>query len=161
MSYSRIMCLVRGDDTDSEVIENAVGLLSSSHRSLRLVHVIVVDYRYALDAADPAVYARAEGILLEAERASGLRGEVRGAILQARSIGAVLVREALDFGAEAIVMSAKIMSKIDSRTLDVDSEYLVAYAPCAVILVREAERDFEPTHEHPNTHVEAGAMHRS
>lgn len=155
MSYSRIMCLVRGDDTDSEVVETAVGLSSGNNGSIRLVHVIVVDYRYSLDATDPENYARAERILQDAERVSGLRGEVRGAILQARSIGPVLVREALDFGAEAIVLSAKVISKIDSRDLDSDSEYLIAYAPCAVVLIRKAEQDFEMTNDHPNMQVEA------
>ncbi len=155
MSYSRIVCLVRGDDTDLEVVETAVRLSPRNNRNIRFVHVIVVGHRYSLDATDPESYARAERVLQDAERASGLRGEVQGAILQSRSIGPVLVREALDFGAEAIVLSAKVISRIDSRDLDSDSEYLIVHAPCAVILVREAEQDFEMTNDHPNMQVEA------
>lgn len=158
MSYSRIMCLVRGDETDPAVVNTAVDLLSGNNRNLRFVHVIVVGHRYALDSANPSRYARAETILRDAEHMSGLRSDVRGAILQSRAIGPVLVREALDFGAEAIVVAAKITNKINSRHLDADSEHLIAYAPCAVVLVREAEEDFEPADDHPSTHFEASAV---
>ena len=158
MSYSRIICLVRGDDTDSDVVETAVDLSSGNSRSVRFVHVIVVDYRHPLDLTDSARYAQAERILRDAENISGLRNEARGAILQARSIGPILVREALDFGAEAIVLSAKIISMIDSKNLDPDSEYLMTSAPCAVVLVRQAQTDFEAMQDHPDMHVEAGVV---
>ncbi len=161
MSYSRIICLVKGDETDASVVNAAVEMLSNGNRSLRFVHVIVVGHRFALDASNSAGYGNAERILRDAEHIAGLRSDVRGAILQARSVGPVLVREALDFGAEAIVMAAKITSTINSKHLDSDSEYLIANAPCAVILVRQAEEDYEPTDDHPNTHIQTDALLRN
>ena len=154
MRYSRVMCLVRGDASDVSVVETAVSLSSGNNRSIRFVHVIVVDRRYALDTPSPSEYSRAESILLDAEHASGLRSEARGSILQARSIGPVLVREALDFEAEAIVLSAKIFNTLSSKKIDQDSEYLLVNAPCAVVLVREGGQSFELTNDHPDRGLE-------
>lgn len=159
MRYSRVMCLVRGDASDASVVETAVSLSSGNNRSIRFVHVIVVGRRYALDTPSRSEYSKAERILLDAEHASGLRSEVRGSILQARSIGPVLVREALDFEAEVIVLSARISNTLSVKRVDDDSEYLLVNAPCAVVLVREAVQSFELNHDHPETYVE-GALAR-
>ena len=153
MSYSRVMCLVRGDASDASVVETAVSLSSGNNRSVRFVHVIVVDRRYALDTPSPSEYSRAERILLDAEHSSGLRSEAKGSILQARSIGPVLVREALDFEAEVIVLSARIFNTLSAQKVDQDSEYLLVNAPCAVVLVREAVQSFELGDDHPETRV--------
>ncbi len=142
MSYARVMCLVRGDDSDPEVIATAVALSNGSHRSIRFVYVIVVDRRFELASPNLAKYAEGERILLNAEQSSGLRNETLGSILQARSIGQVLVREAMDFDAEVVVLSAKIISTMNSKRIDSDSEYLIANAPCTVILVRDAIEEF-------------------
>lgn len=143
MSYSRIICLVRGDDSDKRSIDTAVSLLSGNNRSLQLVYVIVVDRRFALDAPDSAQFRKGESVLRDAEFATELRSGVRGSILQSRSIGPVLIREALDNDVEAIVASAKIVSTLNTKAIDSDAQYLMANAPCAVVLVREAEIGFE------------------
>ena len=153
MKYSRVMCLVRGDDSDEEAIDTAVSLLSGNHRSLQFVHVIVVDRRFALDAPDPARYREGERVLRDAESATGLRGGVRGSILQSRSIGPVLVREALDYGAEVIVAIAKVLATLNAKTIDSDAEYLMANAPCAVVLVREAAEGFEAASGQPDQQI--------
>lgn len=153
MKCSRVMCLVRGDDSDREAIDMAVSLLSGNNRSLQLVYIVVVDRRFALDAPDPAQYREGERALLDAEFATGLRGGVRGSILQSRSIGPVLVREALDHAAEVIVASVKILSTLNTRAIDADAEYLMTNAPCAVVLVREPARGFEAASEQPDQNI--------
>ena len=147
MNYSRVMCLVRGDDSDKAAIDMAVSLLSGNNRNLQLVYVVVVDRRFALDAPDPAQYRTGEQVLLDAEFATGLRGGVQGSILQSRSIGPVLVREALDHAAEVIVASVKIPSTLNARTIDSDAEYIITNAPCTVVLVREPSAGFEAASE--------------
>ena len=143
MKYSRVMCLVRGDDSDEEVVDTAVSLLTGNNRNIRFVYVIVVDRRRALDDAELEEHRNGERILRAAEQASGIRGEMRGIILQARSIAPVLIREAMDYGAEAIVAGAKILTSIGKKTIDEDSEYLLANAPCAVVLHRINVPGFE------------------
>lgn len=153
MKYSRVMCLVRGDDSDKEAIDTAVSLLSSNNRSLQLVYVIVVDRRFPLDAPNPSQYRKGESVLRDAEFATGLRGGVRGSILQSRSIGPVLVREALDYGAEVIVASVKVLVTLNERKIDLDAEYLMTNAPCAVVLVRESARGFEAVLSQPDQNI--------
>lgn len=153
MKYSRVMCLVRGDDSDKEAIDTAVSLLTGNNRSLQFVYIIVVDRRFALDSPNPTRYREGESTLRDAEFASGLRGGVRGSILQSRSIGPVLVREALDHAAEVIVASVKIVSTLNARKIDSDAEYLMTNAPCAVVLVREPTRGFEAASEQPDQKI--------
>ena len=153
MKYSRVICLVRGDESDSEAIDAAVSLLSGNNRSLQFVYVIVVDRRFPLDAPNPALFREGERVLRDAEFATGLRGGVRGSILQSRSIGPVLVREALDYGAEVIVASVKILATLNARMIDSDAEYLMANAPCAVVLVRESTVGFEAASEKPDQKI--------
>ncbi len=145
MKYSRIMCLVRGDETDADTVETAVGLLAGNNQGIRFVYVIVVDRRFALDEPTPAAYSDAERALREAEQMSRQRVTARGAILQSRAIGPVLVREALDYGSEVIVAAAKITSTMNGKSIDDDSDYLISNAPCAVVLVRDAVPGFEAT----------------
>ena len=143
MKYSRVMCLVRGDHSDADTIDTAIGLIAGNNRGIRFTHVIVVERRFALDGPNPSAYAEAERVLREAEQMAGQRLLARGSILQARSIAPVLVREALDHGADAIVAAAKIVTTINGKTMDRDSEYLMANAPCAVVLVRDSMPGFE------------------
>ena len=153
MKYSRVMCLLRGDDSDKEAIDTAVSLLSGNHRSLKFVYVIVVDRRFALDSPNPARYQEAERVLQEAELASGMRSGVQGSILQSRSIGPVLIREALDHVAQIVVAPVKILSTLNTKAIDPDAEYLMANAPCAVVLVRQPARGFEAASEQPHQKI--------
>ena len=148
MKYSRVMCLVRGDETDPDTIETAVSLMGGNRRNIRFVYVIVVNRRFSLDAPDSVAYREAERVLREAEQMSGQRVSARGSILQSRSIGPVLVREALDNGSDVIVAAAKMVSTISGKSIDADSDYLMANAPCAVVLVRDAAPSIESVPEH-------------
>ncbi len=144
MKFSRVICLIRGDDTDTEVIDTAISLLGGNNRSIRFVYVIVVDRHLALDDPDIEEYSHAEQVLMTAEQTARGRGEARGVILQARSIAPVLIREALDYGADGIVASTRVLTSIGKKTVDSDSEHLLINAPCAVLLQREAMPGFEP-----------------
>jgi nucleotide-binding universal stress UspA family protein len=136
------MCLVRGDETDEDTIETAVSLMAGNNRYIRFVYVIVVERRFALDAPNSAKYREAERVLQEAEQMSGQRVSTRGSILKSRAIGPVLVREALDNGSDVIVASAKVIVTVSGKSMDDTSDYLIANAPCAVVLVRGAVSDY-------------------
>ena len=147
MRYSKVMCLVRGDETDTEVVETAVSHLAGNNRSVRFVYVILVDRRRAIDDPDVDEFQYAEQALRDAERFSGLRGDARGVILQARSIAPVLIREALDYGADAIVAGVKIASSMGQAEIDPDADHLLTNAPCAVVLVRPSATGFSGASE--------------
>ena len=159
MKYSRIMCLIRGDETDADVIDTAVSQLVGNNRSIRFVYVIVVDRRQAIDDPDPESHQRAERVLRNAEQASGIRGDARGVILQSRSIAPVLVREALDYGAEAIVAGAQILSSFGEKMIDPDAEYLLTNAPCAVVLHRTHIAGYESEDDRVSSRAPYGVAH--
>lgn len=159
MTYSRVMCLVRGDETDEGVISIAVSQLTGNNRSIRFVYVIVVDRRQAIDDPDPQVHQRAERVLRNAEQAAGIRGESRGVILQSRSIAPVLIREALDYGAEAIVAGVKVLTSFGTKLIDPDSEYLLANAPCAVVLHRTSVLGFDTESDRSDSRAPHGVAH--
>ena len=159
MTYSRVMCLVRGDEADEEVIRTAVSQLTGNQRSIRFVYVIVVDRRQAIDDPDPQVHRNAERVLRNAEQAAGVRGESRGVILQSRSIAPVLIREALDYGAEAIVAGVRVLTSFGSKMIDPDSEYLLANAPCAVVLHRTSVLGFDTEDDRSNSRAPHGVAH--
>ncbi len=140
MRLSRVICLLRGDDSDVDAVNTASSLLSGNNRSIHFVHVIEVARRYALDTAVQQEILHAENVLNNAHnQVSEQRGlSVHSAILQSRSIAPVLIREALDFGAQAIVAACVTSAVFAEREIDEDSQYLMAYAPCAVVLVRKS-----------------------
>ena len=159
MTYSRVMCLVRGDETDEDVVRTAVSQLTGNQRSIRFVYVIVVDRRQAIDDPDQRVHRDAERVLRNAEQMAGIRGESRGVILQSRSIAPVLIREALDYGAEAIVAGVSVLTSFGSKMIDPDSEYLLANAPCAVVLHRTSVPGFDTEDDRANSRAPHGVAH--
>ncbi len=159
MTYSRVMCLVRGDETDEGVIGTAVSQLTGNNRSIRFVYVIVVDRRQAMDDPDPQVQRHAERVLQNAEQAAGIRGETRGIILQSRSIAPVLIREALDYGAEAIVAGVRVLTSFGTKLIDPDSEYLLTNAPCAVVLHRTSVLGFDTEADRADSRAPRGVAH--
>ncbi len=146
MKFERVLGLVRGEDADAAVIDTAVSMLDGGTRGLHLVNVIVVDRIFPLDVADRARYEQAERSLRNAEQSAGIRTSSRGTILQSRSMGAVLVREAAEKEVEAIVATAHITQQNGVDRLDEDSDYLLTHAPCAVILLRMPVEGFDLSH---------------
>lgn len=159
MTYSRVICLVRGDQADVEVISTAVSQLSGNNRNIRFVYVIVVDRRQAIDDPDPQVHRHAEQVLRNAEQSAGIRGETRGVILQSRSIAPVLIREALDYGAEVIVAGVRVLTTLGAKMIDPDSEQLLANAPCAVVLHRTSVDGFDTENGRENSRASNATAH--
>ncbi len=144
MRTGRVLCVVKGDDTDSVALDTAVDLLAGGQRRLYITYVILVDRQLPLDANMPEEIARAEEVLSEAESYSGLgRDEVQGEILQGRSLGPAIVNESFEKNVGAVVTSVKMKSVLGARTLDRDADYLIANTPCALVLVREPLDGFD------------------
>lgn len=144
MRAQRILCVVKGDETDAVAVDTAVDLLEGSQRRLFIAYVILVDRRMALDANLPAEVAKAERILRAAETMSGLsRDEVQGEILQGRSLGPSIVSESFERNVSAVVASFRMRSEFGKPELDADAEYLIKHTPCALVLVREPLEGFE------------------
>ena len=59
-------------------------------------------------------------------------------LLQARDVGPAVVQEAVERGAELIVMQMPYKKRFGSFTLGDTIPYIIKNAPCRVILCREA-----------------------
>jgi nucleotide-binding universal stress UspA family protein len=141
---------LNGGPTDEMVIHLGCQLAKQGNGELVAVHVIEVDWRHELseelateNEAASALLDMAEGI---AER---YKVKLTGDLLQAREVAAALVDEAIELGADAIIIGLPYRQRFGGDFALGDAiPYVFQNAPCQVIVVREpvsrtAER--EPT----------------
>lgn len=140
VQIKRAVLGLNGGPTDPLVVRLGCRLVHEQHADLIAVHVVEVDWSHDLsqdissnnDAA-AAVLDRAEAI---AEKA-GVR--LQTALLQARDVGAALVDEASELGADLIVLGLPFRKKFGGdfaigRTVP----YVLQNAPFGVVVIREA-----------------------
>ena len=112
---------------------------SEKHSIVHAVYVVVVDRRMPLDVDLPDQAERGELCLAEAERlARRYKLDAQGEILQARDAGHAIVDEALELGADAIVIGVPRSGREGmALNLGKTSEYILRHAPCEVVVVRD------------------------
>ncbi len=122
-------------------LETAFRLAKSEKNSrVHAIYVVVVDRRMPLDVDLPKESERGEHCLAEAETMARRHTvKAQGDILQARDAGHAIVDEALELGADAIVLGVARSGR-EAQALDLGktSEYILRHAPCEVILVRNS-----------------------
>jgi nucleotide-binding universal stress UspA family protein len=69
------------------------------------------------------------------------RVQIQTELLQARSIGAAIVDEAIERSADAILLTAAIRRQHGRPTIGETVNYVLLNAPCEVIAVRAAPAD--------------------
>jgi nucleotide-binding universal stress UspA family protein len=130
---------LNGGPTDELVVHLGCQLAKSHSAELVAVHVIEVDWRHELseemsdeNLAASAVLDLAEGI---AER---YKVKLSGDLLQAREVAAALVDEAVELGADAIIVGLPYRKRFGGDfALGTTIPYILQNAPCQVIVVRE------------------------
>jgi nucleotide-binding universal stress UspA family protein len=130
---------LNGGPTDELVVNLGCQLAKLHSTELVAVHVIEVDWRHELseemsdeNLAASAVLDLAEGI---AER---YKVKLSGDLLQARDVAAALVDEAIELGADAIVVGLPYRKRFGGDfALGTTIPYILQNAPCQVIVVRE------------------------
>ena len=137
--FTRAVLGLNGGPTDELVVRLGCEMARGRGTELIALHVIEVDWRH--DLADDfsssnqgaaAVLDMAEGI---AERQ---RMSLRTQLLQARDVGAALVDEATELGADLLVVGLPYRQRFggDFAIGDV-IPYVFQNAPCHVVVVRE------------------------
>lgn len=141
--YQRVVVPVNGTPADEDVL-SLVALLSNKHPLvLTLIFVVEVVQSMPLDAELPAEIAHGEQALRTAEahakRLMDARGsEIYTELLQARSIGAAVVDEAIERNADAVIMTASVRRRHGRLTLGETIGYVLINAPCEVIVARQS-----------------------
>jgi nucleotide-binding universal stress UspA family protein len=128
-----------GGPTDELVVNLGCQLAKLHSAELVAIHVIEVNWQRELsdeitegNLAASAVLDVAEGI---AER---YKVKLSGDLLQAREVAAALVDEAIELGADAIIVGLPYRKRFGGDfAMGTTIPYILQNAPCQVIVVRE------------------------
>src|SRR5689334_24809204 len=113
--------------------------MTDSHGGRRYgVHIIEVNRSLPLGAVMDDVVERGEQILDEVVKlATASQLPVETELVQARDTGPALVDEAMEWGADLIVMGLPYKKRFGEFNLGKTVPYVLKYATCRVMLFRE------------------------
>lgn len=138
--FQKAVLGLNGGPTDELVVHLGCQLAKAAGAELVAVHVIEVDWRHELsddvstgDVEASAILDLAEGI------ADRYKVHLTADLLQARDVGAALVDEAIELGADAVLVGLPYRKRFGGDfALGAVVPYVFQNAPCQVIVVREA-----------------------
>lgn len=130
---------LNGGPTDELVIHLGCQLAKQAAGELVAVHVIEVDWRHELSEEMASENESASALLDMAEAiAERYKVKLTGDLLQAREVAAALVDEAVELGADAIIIGLPYRQRFGGEFAIGDAiPYIFQNAPCQVIVVRE------------------------
>lgn len=131
---------LNGGPTDELVIHLGCQLAKAGNGELVAIHVIEVDWRHELSEELTTANDTASALLDMAEIiAESYKVKLTGDLLQAREVAAALVDEAIEVGADAIIVGLPYRQRFGGDFAIGDAiPYIFQHAPCQVIVVREA-----------------------
>jgi nucleotide-binding universal stress UspA family protein len=138
--FRRAVVALSGARTDRPIVALAAEVAKASHAELVGVHVVEIDWTLPLDADVAGRSEDAQRVLDIAETtAEAARYRLETVLLQARDVGAAIVDEASERGADMIICGLPFRRRFGGdfaigRTIP----YILKNAPCAVWVVREA-----------------------
>ncbi len=139
----KVLVAVGGQDIDEETVRLACRMTDPQGR-LYGVHIIEVNRSLPLGAVLDDVVERGEKILDEVEKlAAASQLAVETELVQARDTGPALVDEAVEWGADLIVMGLPYKRRFGEFNLGKTVPYVLKNANCRVMLFREHREHLE------------------
>jgi nucleotide-binding universal stress UspA family protein len=138
-AFRRAILALAGGSCDDRIVHLTAELGRASKGELVGVHVVEIGWSMPLDADVAARSEEAQQILDHAElEAEQLKSRLEPVLLQAREVGAALVDEATERGADLLVLGLPYRKRfggdfVIGRTIP----YVLKHAPCEVWVVRE------------------------
>jgi nucleotide-binding universal stress UspA family protein len=138
-AFRRAILALAGGSCDDRIVRLTADLARTAHSELVGVHVVEIGWSMPLDADVAARSEEAQQILDHAElEAEQLKMGLEPVLLQAREVGAALVDEATERGADLLVLGLPYRKRFGGdfaigRTIP----YVLKHAPCEVWVVRE------------------------
>jgi len=138
-AFRRAILALAGGSCDERIVTLATDLGRIGHGELVGVHVVEVGWSMPLDADIAARSEGAQQILDHAETiAENRKSRLEPVLLQARDVGAALVDEATERGADLLIVGLPYRKRFGGdfaigRTIP----YVLKHAPCEVWVVRE------------------------
>jgi APA family basic amino acid/polyamine antiporter len=134
--FSRILVPMKLGEIGEEMIATAVNLAQESGASVEALYVIRVPLELPLDAELLDQEERAEASIAEAKLLGADHGvSVVGQVVRARSIGQAIVQEAVEKGADLIVLGSAPRWRRQSRFFSPTVDYVLKKAPSEVLIV--------------------------
>ena len=138
-AFKRAVVALNGGPSDQRTVRLTAEIAHHNKAEVVVVHVVEVDWTLPIDADIASGSEEAQRVLDIAEAtAEGAGVKVETVLLQARDVGAALVDEAAERGADLLVMGIVYRRRFGGafaigRTIP----YVLKNAPCAVWVVRE------------------------
>ena len=133
----KVLVAVGGQGIDAETVRLACQM-TDPHGKLYGVHIIEVNRSLPLGAVLDEVVERGEKILDEVEQlAAQSQLAVETELVQARDTGPALVDEAVEWGADLIVMGLPYKRRFGEFNMGKTVPYVLKNANCRVMLFRE------------------------
>jgi nucleotide-binding universal stress UspA family protein len=138
LDAKRILVPINGNPTDATTIALACQIAKRSKGRVYAVYVVEVRRTLPLDADLVEERHLADRVLDDAERiAEQWDQEIETEILQSREIGPTIVEEAIEYGAELIVLGVSYRRKFGEFDLGKTVPHVLKNAPCEVWICRE------------------------
>jgi len=138
MKAKNILVAASGSSADEDAIELACDLARKSKAKVYVVYVIEVNRSLPLDAVIEPEVEKAERVLTRAEDiAAEQEYEVETDLIQAREVGAAIVDEARERGADLVLMGVSYKKRFGVFSLGSAIPHVLKEAPCRVVLFRE------------------------
>jgi nucleotide-binding universal stress UspA family protein len=108
LAFQRILIPLAGNESDDPALRLATLLLAGTSGQASILHIIEVPFDRELEAEDPAGVAFADEVLGHADAFFDSHEiESRTGVVQARAAGAAIVDEAIEWGADLIIMGLR------------------------------------------------------
>lgn len=137
--FSRVVVALNGGPCDDRIVRVVVETGRATKAEVVAIHVVEIDWTLPLDANVAERSESAQRVLDTAESAAEhLHGTLTPVLVQARDVGAAIVDEAVERGADLLVVGLPYRTRFGGdfaigRTV----RYVLKNAPCAVWVVRE------------------------
>jgi nucleotide-binding universal stress UspA family protein len=137
--FRRAVVALNGGPSDSRIIRHVADEARHSKAEVIAVHVVEIDWTLPLDADIAGRSEEVQRVLDTAESvAEDYKVTLEPVLLQARDVGAAIVDEAIERGADLLVLGLPYRKRFGGEfAIGRTIPYILQNAPCAVWVVRD------------------------
>jgi nucleotide-binding universal stress UspA family protein len=138
-AFRRAVIALNGGSSDARIVRLVADYARNTKAELVAVHVVEIDWTLPLDADIAGRSEEVQRVLDTAESvAEHYRLVLEPVLLQARDVGAAIVDEATERGADLLVVGLPYRKRFGGEfAIGRTIPYILQNAPCAVWVVRD------------------------
>ncbi len=145
-AFRRAVVALNGGSSDARIVRLVADMAARTKAELIAVHVVEIDWTLPLDADIAGRSEEVQRVLDMAEEiAEQCKIKLEPVLLQARDVGAAIVDEATERGADLLVTGLPYRTRFGGEfAIGTTIPYILQNAPCAVWVVREPMSEATP-----------------